>query len=418
VTWWLALAAWAMPSTEVQQAARDRLASAAPLPDALPHPDTARGQAVWHRALQHPQWYEAPLRARLVWRDSEGPSSASVVELDLQSEADRLVAVYLCLAAEPPRDCDLRTVVPPDEVLQLAHAPTEVPVLDKHFRYIDPTSCCPPPEPTPPTAPCDLDEMLQALIAVEAALRAGAAAEDEGRALIAATECQANVPRPIAARVLRAIGATRPPEERAQWWSAAWELTPVYAYGAAEVSAELREAADELQPVPWRHLPLARRIVDEARAPRTPRHETYDGVRHLIFAYAPFPSPRVWGVAGISQQGPAHGIGASVGAGSTAVVFGERSGGATFFGVGSHSFIGDAYHHTDGVLVCRETHPHYVRPGLLVGAVYDDGAWGMRARPEVSIGATANLLVAVPVTWLPEQGWSVGLQGGVALGLP
>jgi len=117
-------------------------------------------------------------------------------------------------------------------------------------------------------------------------------------------------------------------------------------------------------------------------------------------------------------------LGGSIGAGSTFVGFVERTGGTTFVGVGTHSFIGDTYNHTygegplGGQMMCRVLHRHYVRPGLLVGGVRAGESWGVRLRPEVSLGAFANLLVAVPITWSPDESLRVGGQLGVAFGLP
>lgn len=494
----LAMATWAAaPSPEVQDAARKLLAE--PLPDDLPGPDAAEGQALWQRALAHPEWFQAAVDARLVWRDSWGPSGMAPIELHLAREPDRLAAVYLCLAddaraqaridelklvAEPARDCDLGRLLAPDQVLEQAQAQraTEEPFLDKHFRYLDLARCCRTPvvprrldcadcehrdqllmdartadclvydqretsidpgfhpdwdgtfeeEPGLPSfrctvplpapagarapQPCEVDDLLGALIDVEAALRAGVSGAPEGRRLIEATECQATVPPAIAARVLRAIGATQPQQERAAWWSAAWDLDPAFAYGVGEVPSELREAAEQLAPVPWQHLPLAQRLVEAASAQQQAVERRYP---RTMNAYSWFPMPRVWGVGGVTTAGDAaHGIGGSIGAGSTFVGFAERSGGTTFVGAGTHSFVGDSYNHGSRDMMCRVLHRHYVRPGLLVGGVLDDGRWGARIRPEVSLGAYLNLLIAVPVTWQPQTGWSGGAQVGLALGVP
>lgn len=139
--------------------------------------------------------------------------------------------------------------------------------------------------------------------------------------------------------------------------------------------------------------------------------------------YSVFPFPRVWVLAGISTSGPAHGLGASIGVGTTAVAFGEWGtiGPVTdgFLGVGSHSFIGDSYNHvSDGGMECRVLHRHYVRPGLLVGRVLAPDGNGWRVRPEVSLGAVGNVLVAVPVTRADAGAWSIGAQIGVSLGVP
>lgn len=143
----------------------------------------------------------------------------------------------------------------------------------------------------------------------------------------------------------------------------------------------------------------------------------------IAHTYSVFPIPRVWALAGITTAGPAYGIGASIGVGTTAVVFGEWSvrGPVTdgFFGLGTHSFIGDAYAHVSGDgLRCAVFHRQLVRPGLLVGRVLDPDGNGWRARPELSIGAVGNVLVGLPVTRADGGRWSVGAQIGVSLGVP
>jgi len=454
------LSAAAGPSVAVQEQARALLAG--PLPDRLPGPDVPAGEEVWRQVLAHSEWSGAPVAARLVWRGEWG---VAPLELDLEGHAERLAAVYLCLAddrrnrarevelqlvPEPPRDCNLRAVLAPEVALERAGAtrlPYDDAFLDRKLRYVDLASCCasprtprwpdcpdceyrdqllvdgrtgeclvydqrqtsidpgfdptwdgtvekePPvpsfrcPSPSPePLDPCDVDRLLRALVEVESALRARQPASALGEELEEATGCQLMVPRSIAARVLRAIGATCPPLERAEWWSAAREVEPSFDYGEGEVSPELRQAAMDLETVPWRHVSLARRVVDGAEAQRDILAKRYARRRN---AYSWLPLPRGWALAGVSSGRPAHGVGASIGAGSTFVAFAERSGGTTFVGAGTHSFIGDTYNHSSDEMdrmMCRVLHRHYVRPGLLVGGVRDTSTWGLRVRPEVSSG--------------------------------
>ncbi|MCB9677952.1 MAG: hypothetical protein H6737_22830 [Alphaproteobacteria bacterium] len=143
------------------------------------------------------------------------------------------------------------------------------------------------------------------------------------------------------------------------------------------------------------------------------------GVRN---EYSWLPIPRLWVLGGVTNAGGAHGLGASVGLGTSAVVFGEWGlrGPVTdgFYGVGTHTFVGDSYNHVSHGMSCRVIHRHYVRPGLLVGLVRREGESGWRARPEVSFGAFGNLVAAVPVTRMNDGRWEVGGQLGVAVGLP
>ena len=144
--------------------------------------------------------------------------------------------------------------------------------------------------------------------------------------------------------------------------------------------------------------------------------------------YSVAPLPRVWAALGYGTDGVVGGLGGSIGLGSTLVAFGEWNGkGArAFFGLGSHALFGDETRRWtlividgDPVKVFRRggATRHWVRPGLLVGAVHD-GTWGFRAQPELSVGRFANVVIGVPVTVLRTGAVDVAVRGGVALGFP
>ncbi|MCA9569324.1 MAG: hypothetical protein KC656_15860, partial [Myxococcales bacterium] len=138
-----------------------------------------------------------------------------------------------------------------------------------------------------------------------------------------------------------------------------------------------------------------------------------------IDVYSAFPIPRVWAGATASPRGLEPAIGASIGAGSTLVAFYETTPAGRFYGIGSHSLLGDTYEHERGHgMRCRVLHRHWVRPGLLLGRTVKDGLPGWRVRPEVTFGAYANLVVGLPVSWTQDAGWSLGARLGLALALP